>query len=492
MNVKFYINNLPLFSKKLDISQKLSSVREICKSYIPNDAIFLSPDGCKININDESEYLFSELIPDLIVHMSSKNIRSEIIKPSISKKNTPIQGSKLIKAENGLNIYLYPNMNFTPEKEKQAIKIIMCGELGNGKTTLINSFVNYLLGVQFGDNFRYKIINDNPNLYESQVFEISKYCIDGINGNPPLIIIDIPGFNNIEDIEENITHKLGEYIINQLFEINAVCLVLNSHITRISMYQKYLFNNIFNLFSDDIKNNFLFMLTFCDGKNSIIDKSLKNGDYKDIFPDIKESCFFNNSGIFESGDNNFLGHEFFDLGMKCIKIFIEKIIKFKSKSLNKTKEVIKEGQSLEKNIEIGNISLTKALNKVDEAKSLLKDIKNLKGDINYNNKFNLISQSLKNIKTDLTSLYKELLDKQDLIFEGIKRLNGISLNKNKLIYSGESYKELIEIEKDDRRPGWKKRVEYLEKKKFIHELSKKENNILKDISKFINESLAEF
>ena len=45
MNVKFYINNQPLFQKKLDISQKLSSVREICKSYIPNDAIFLSPDG---------------------------------------------------------------------------------------------------------------------------------------------------------------------------------------------------------------------------------------------------------------------------------------------------------------------------------------------------------------------------------------------------------------------------------------------------------------
>ena len=488
MNVKFYINNLPLFSKKLDISQKLSSVREICKSYIPNDAIFLSPNGCEININDESEYLFSELIPDLIVHMSSKNFRSEIIKPLIFKKNTPIQGSQLLETKNGLNIYIYPYMNFKPEKEKQAIKIIMCGESGNGKTTLINSFVNYLLGVQFGDNFRYKIINDNP--YLAQNNNISKYCIDGINGNPPLIIIDIPGL--YVRLIEAYTYGTEEYIINQLFEINAFCLVLKSNIIRITPEQRYLFNKIFNLFSDDIKDNFLLMRTFCDGKSLYMDKSLKNGDYKDIFPDIKESFFFNNSGIFESGDNNFIGHEFFDLGMKCIKNFIEKITKFKSKSLNKTKEVIKEGQSLEKNIEIGNISLTKALNKVDEAKSLLKDIKNLKVDINYKNKFNLISQSLKNIKTDLTSLYKELLDKQDLIFEGIKRLNGISLNKNKLIYSGESYKELIEIEKCDRRPGWKKRVEYLEKKKFIHELSKKENNILKDISKFINESLAEF
>ena len=117
MNVKFYINNLPLFSKKLDISQKLSSVREICKSYIPNDAIFLSPNGCEININDESEYLFSELIPDLIVHMSSKNIRSEIIKPVIFKKNTPIQGSQLVETENGLNIYLSKHEFYTRKRK---------------------------------------------------------------------------------------------------------------------------------------------------------------------------------------------------------------------------------------------------------------------------------------------------------------------------------------------------------------------------------------
>ena len=486
MNIKFYINNLPLFSKKLDIFQKLSSVREICKSYIPNDAIFLSPNGCEININDESEYLFSELIPDLIVHMSSKNFRSEIIKPLIFKKNTPIQGSQLLETKNGLNIYKYPYMKFTPEKEKQAIKIIMCGESDNGKTTLINSFVNYLLGVQFGDNFRYKIINDNP--YLAQNNNISKYCIDGINGNPPLIIIDIPGL--YVRLIEAYTYGTEEYIINQLFEINAFCLVLKSNIIRITPEQKYLFNKIFNLFSDDIKDNFLLMRTFCDGKSLYMDKSLKNGDYKDIFPDIKESFFFNNSGIFESGDNNFLGHEFFELGMKCIKNFIEKITKFKSKSLNKTKEVIKEVQSLEKNIEIYNLLLTKALNKVNSAKFFLES-KNRKVDI-YNKNKNQIISILKNIKTELTSLYKELLDKQDLIFKGIKRLNGISLNKNQFIYTGESYNELIELEKCDKSYNWEYKVEYFARKKSMLESLEKENNILKDISKCIDESLAEF
>ena len=74
---------------------------------------------------------------------------------------------------------------------------------------------------------------------------------------------------------------------------------MKSYITRISTYQRYLFNNIFNLFSDDIKDNFLLMQTFCDGKSLYMDKSLKNGDYKDIFPDIKESCFFNNQEFSE-------------------------------------------------------------------------------------------------------------------------------------------------------------------------------------------------
>ena len=122
----------------------------------------------------------------------------------------------------------------------------------------------------------------------------------------------------------------------------------------------------------------------------------------------------------------------------------------------------------------------------------MKDIKNLKVDINYKNKYNLISQSLKNIKSDLTSLYKELLDKENLIFEGIKRLNEISLNKNQFIYTGEFYKELIEFEKCDERPGYLKRIEYFAQKKRMLELSKKENNILKDISKCIDELLAEF
>lgn len=33
----------------------------------------------------------------------------------------------------------------------------MMGKTGTGKTTLINSMINYLLGVDFEDSFRYKV-----------------------------------------------------------------------------------------------------------------------------------------------------------------------------------------------------------------------------------------------------------------------------------------------------------------------------------------------
>jgi len=39
--------------KKLEESQKLNLVREKCKSKIPDDAIFLSSDGCEIEVDDE-------------------------------------------------------------------------------------------------------------------------------------------------------------------------------------------------------------------------------------------------------------------------------------------------------------------------------------------------------------------------------------------------------------------------------------------------------
>ena len=44
--------------------------------------------------------------------------------------------------------------------EAESKTIIVLGQIGSGKTTLLNSLVNFILGVEFEDDFRYVIIDE--------------------------------------------------------------------------------------------------------------------------------------------------------------------------------------------------------------------------------------------------------------------------------------------------------------------------------------------
>ena len=205
--------------------------------------------------------------------MNSKTFKNEKEKPKIVKKSIPIQGSTKIGSSKGLDLYLYPKLKFTPEQIKKAIKIMVVGQTGSGKTTLLNSFINYLLGTQFEDNFRYKIIHEDfgPDRKqdESQTSEVASYFIEAHNGNPSIVIIDTPGFGDTRGIKQDIaiTKQISDFFIDSLSEINALCFVCQSANARLTTNQKYVFNSIFNLFGDDVKENFICMLTFCDGAN---------------------------------------------------------------------------------------------------------------------------------------------------------------------------------------------------------------------------------
>ncbi|KAJ8335267.1 hypothetical protein SKAU_G00409060 [Synaphobranchus kaupii] len=84
------------------------------------------------------------------------------------------------------------------DHKKRNRTIMMVGESGTGKSTLINMMLNYMLGVKWEDNIRFEIIPNELNKYtnESQTTAITAYEIFGLEDlSVPfsLTVIDTPG-----------------------------------------------------------------------------------------------------------------------------------------------------------------------------------------------------------------------------------------------------------------------------------------------------------
>ena len=96
-------------------------------------------------------------------------------------------------------------------------------------------------------------------------------------------------------------------------------------------------------------------------------------------------------------------------------------------------------------------------------------------------------------KQDLTNLNVECINTQDLITKSINRLQQITLNKTVFESSEEYIELLIETEKSECKEGWKTRIEELkllkQHKKILREIYKGENQMMKDMRKFIEDSL---
>jgi GTPase SAR1 family protein len=175
-----------------------------------------------------------------------------------------------------LDIYLYPQIELNEIEKEQAIVFIFLGQTGSGKTLLLNSFINYVYGIEFKDNFRYEIAHEDSGIpqTETRTSNVIVYNIKATNRFPPFQIIDTPGFVHTKGLKQDmITFSQIEKVFKEkINSLNAICFVTMSSITRFTPVQLYILTSILDLFGEDVKENFIAMLTFSDdGKPQVME-----------------------------------------------------------------------------------------------------------------------------------------------------------------------------------------------------------------------------
>ncbi|CAK6982118.1 uncharacterized protein LOC128371692%2C partial [Scomber scombrus] len=151
--------------------------------------------------------------------------------------------------------------------------ILLVGETGAGKSTLINTLFNYTMGVKFEDNIWFEIVNrEERSQTESQTSDVITYEIFGYEDKTlpySLTIIDTPGYGSTEGFEKDVivSQRLFDLFrsVDGVHEIDAVGLVLKAAENRVNDRQKYIFHPVMSLFGKDIEKNIVALITHSNG-----------------------------------------------------------------------------------------------------------------------------------------------------------------------------------------------------------------------------------
>ncbi|KAI6660803.1 hypothetical protein LOD99_10200 [Oopsacas minuta] len=290
--------------------------------------------------------------------------------------------------------------------------IMILGATGSGKTTLINSMINYLFGVKYTDEFRFKLVTETEDgdggrsQAHSPTSWITAYTIHhrkGFKINHTLTIIDTPGFGDTRGIQRDaeITKQIHNFFTipgaQGIDHIDAVGFIAQSSLPRLTFTQKYVFDQILALFGKDIGGIIYLLLTFADGKAP----QVLNGINEARMP-FQEFFKFNNSVIFDDNTTeDEFASMFWQMGMRSFEKFFSHFSKIQPKSLIQTKSVLEERERIETQIVGLQSEIQLGLNKLEQLKREVAVVEQHKSDLARNKDFTYIVNEDTMVKHDL-------------------------------------------------------------------------------------------
>ena len=188
--------------------------------------------------------------------------------------------------------------------------LMLVGATGAGKSTLLNGMANYIMGVDWEDDFRFKLITEDTahDQTKSQTKCITAYTFHKDKGSPlpyTLTVIDTPGFGDTIGLkrDKEIVAQIKEFFSIQGDEgidlLHGIGFVAQAPQARLTPTQRYVFDSILSVFGKDVADNIFLMVTFSDGMPPPVLDAVKAANVP-----FKNQYFkFNNSALFACKHN---------------------------------------------------------------------------------------------------------------------------------------------------------------------------------------------
>uniref|UniRef100_A0A8D2ZP28 Fibronectin type-III domain-containing protein n=1 Tax=Scophthalmus maximus TaxID=52904 RepID=A0A8D2ZP28_SCOMX len=244
-------------------------------------------------------------------------------------------------------------LNFGKESARKNRTIVLVGVSGSQKSTLIDGMINYIVGVEWKDNFRFTLF-DERKASVSTVYRINHQ--EGFKIDYSLTIVDTGDDGGSENFSES--HRTSHFnpSINEYAkEVDALCFVVPAPLERLTETQKHLFYSLTKSFSKDVSENIRVLVTSADGGRPPVLRAISAGDVR--CPKAEDGLplhfKFNNSALFahnkpsaararEDGEEENYDQMFWNMGSKSMKMFFVALNEMETKSLARTNEDIRD------------------------------------------------------------------------------------------------------------------------------------------------------
>uniref|UniRef100_A0A3B5R7U9 Septin-2-like n=2 Tax=Xiphophorus maculatus TaxID=8083 RepID=A0A3B5R7U9_XIPMA len=161
-------------------------------------------------------------------------------------------------------------VTFGTKDTKQNNKtILLVGETGSGKSSLVNVIFNHVMGVQFEDGVWFQIVDRQ----EGETPDVIIYEICSCEGKIlpySITIIDTPGYGSTKGIKQDdiVTGRMRKLFEteNGFHIVHAVGLVMKATDNRLSDRLMYIFDSVMSLFGNDMEKNIVALMTHSNGR----------------------------------------------------------------------------------------------------------------------------------------------------------------------------------------------------------------------------------